>query len=276
MFRRSLGLVLLLSGLVNSAGCGAFSPVRFDFSNRTVEKSPTHVIFFLDGAGGGGPIIDSGPVVEKGLRQAGFNGQYNGFTWQTGFGAIADECSSLAYKRARARVLAREIEQARIENPAAQIDVIAASAGTSVAVFGLEELRDDVSIDHLVLLSSALSSYYDLTRALQKVDQRAWSFSSDGDELLRALIPVLGSADRQFVGNAVGGVLGFTQPRQMTEEAKSAYSRLEHLEWSPEMVEFDHRGGHTDYKNVRFIASVIAPKLGIAKHDQRAELVQGE
>jgi len=263
-------LVVAVAIVVANAGCVSLGGLRLDLSQPTVDHTPRHVIFFLDGAGGGGPIIDCGPVVEEGLRQGGFTGEFRSFRWHTGFGAVADEISSMAYKRGKARKLARQISDLRANNPTGRIDVVSASAGTSVAVFALEELPDNVAVDHLVMLSSALSARYDLTWAMKHVRDRAFTFSSDGDELLRALIPVLGSADREYVGTAVAGLIGFAMPEKPSGDTHYHYSRLERIEWSSDMIDFDHRGGHTDYKNARFIANVIAPRLGLGSARQVA------
>jgi pimeloyl-ACP methyl ester carboxylesterase len=237
--------------LTGASGC--VSGLRLTAEPPPAVETSDAIVFFLDGAGGGGPVIDAAPEVLLGLRLGGYDGAFRSVRWQTGLGAIADLTLSVPEKRALSVSLAARIQEARELRPDARISLISASTGTAIAVYALELLPPGVRIDNLVLLSSALSADYDLSPALKHVVGGALNFVSNKDALLQAMIPLFGSADRKLVGSRVAGVVGF----ETVDSAAQMNFRT--LSWTPEMRRSGHYGGHTDYKNATFIAQVIAP-----------------
>lgn len=216
------------------------------------------VVFYLDGAGGGGLLTDWGAGVREGLRLAGADAEFRQFVWQTGLGLAADQMASLDYKRERAAALAKEITALRRSAPRRPIHVVGLSAGTAVAVFALEALPDGCAIDTLVLLGSSLSSHYELSPALAHVD-RCYVFVSREDRVLSMLVPLAGTADRERCGACSAGLLGFHWPPQADPHRAQLYSRLENIDWRPEFAAAGHFGGHTDAVNASFVRAYVAP-----------------
>lgn len=250
-------------------GCATHSHVPAQHAiaareSRSADVTARQTIFYVDGAGGGGPITDGTPDVRRGFVEAGFDGDFRPFGWQTGLGALADEVASVEYKRRAGERLAAEIVRA-MEAGQSRISIVATSAGTIVAIFALEALPEGASVESVALLSSAVSADYDLSAALDRISSSLLVFRSERDSLLRSLIPLVGSADRADVGDRVAGLYGFLLPDDADEQRRAAYRKVETVEWCDKLREVDHTGGHTDCKRPRFIRAVVAPRLIGAK-----------
>jgi hypothetical protein len=225
----------------------------------SVESSGDDIVLYVDGAGAGGLLLDWSREMQRGLRDAGFRGDFRQFVWQTGLGAVSDECASVRYKREKARALTDEIRLVRMAHPGGHTHLIAASAGTAVCVFALEALAPDEGVDSVILLSSALSSNYDLTSALGHVRTNAYVFTSPNDALLKLVMPVLGTSDRQFVDARVAGLAGFVRPA--VQRSSTGYDKIREISWRSDWTAFGNAGGHTDCTNRAFVKEVIAPLL---------------
>jgi len=139
------------------------------------------VVFYCDVAGGGGPLTHWGRSVEPGLREAGFEGEFRCFRWQTGLGALADQTTSVAYKRARTRKLAGFMMAHWRRFPGGSVHLIGLSAGSAIAVYALEQLPTSYQVDEVILLGSSLSADYDLRHALRRVRSQVHVFTSKQD-----------------------------------------------------------------------------------------------
>lgn len=227
----------------------------------TPQNFSSHgVVFYCDGAGGGG-ITNWGPGVRKGLKDAGFTGTYDEFPWETGLGVIADQTEAVSAKRAQARKLAALIEKYVKQDPGSPVHVMGLSAGTAIVPFALEELPDSVSVDTAVLLSGSLSSGYDMTKALRHVKGDMYVTTSQSDAILTGAVPITGSADDLKVGDDVVGVHGCHLPRGASAETRRLYSKIVIIAWDPSFIKFGDAGGHTDTTNPSFIQHVIAPLI---------------
>lgn len=253
-----LAVASLLAGCTATSRVSAELPVEAQGATER-ESSRRQVVFYIDGAGGGGPITDGTPDVQRGFAQAGYSGEFRPFQWQTGLGALADETASVGYKRRAADRLATEL--GRAIDGGARVSVVASSAGTAIAIFALEALADEQQVESAAFMSSAVSADYDLSTALRHIRGRLIVFQNERDSLLRSFIPMVGSADRARVGDRVAGVYGFLLPDDAGEEQRVAYRKIEPIEWHEGFRNFDHEGRHTDCKNPRFISGVIAPRL---------------
>lgn len=232
-------------------------PVRTLLSE--LKSSDDSVIFFLDGAGGGGLIIDWSREIHRGLQSGGFTGEFRPFVWQTGLGPIADECASVEYKREKAAQLVNLIRLVRLSRPGVKVHLMAASAGTGVAIFALESMLAAEKVESVVLLSSAMSNNYDLSDALERLRGDMHVFTSTEDAILQLVVPILGTTDRQYVDRRVAGLTGFITPD--TPAAQPLYGKVKHVAWSPKWANLGHAGGHTDCKSPRFIAEIVAPLI---------------
>lgn len=252
--RKRVVTVLPILAVLAGGGCST--------TRIAAEPDREHeIVYYVDGAGGGGPIANWSHGVQEGLREAGYRGAFVNYVWQTGLGALADQQTSTGYKRSRAAALARLIQQHLDQHPNADVSVIALSAGTAIAVFALEALPQEQPIHDVFLLSSSMSANYDLTAALRRVQHHMYVFTSPGDPVLRIFVPLTGTADRRFCGQCSAGLYGFQLPANASAETRYLYSKLENLSSGPLTADEKDNGGHTDKVRVAFVRDRITPLL---------------
>jgi pimeloyl-ACP methyl ester carboxylesterase len=273
----TLGVVLLgCIELVLTGGC----------AQRTVQPDiPGHhgIVFYLDGAGGGSLVTDWGRGVKSGLTVGGYKGVYREFHWQTGLGVLADQDSSVAYKRGKARELARIIVDYANNHPGEPINLIGLSAGTAVAIYTLEALPSWCTVDKVILLGSSVNANYDLASALVRIEDNLFVFTSPHDAVLGMLVPFAGTADRQFSGSNVAGIQGFQIPVHASQKTRQLYTKVKRIPWDPAFAKAGDHGGHTDATHPRFVAKYITllliplpskqteQAMGINRIDRRIE-----
>ncbi len=234
-------------------------------SNQHVHELDQHgEVFYFDGAGGGSILTDWGRGVKEGLKLAHYPGDFQEIIWNTGLGVAADQGASLDYKRSKAKEAAARIEAYMASHPGRAVNIVALSAGTAVAAFTLEELRDDAPVETAILLGSSLSSHYDMTKALSHVRNRLFVFTSDKDAVLGVAVVAAGTADRQFCGACSAGLRGFHLPGDADDRVRMLYSRIENIDWRPEFIRSGNFGGHTDSVNPAFVRDYVAPLISSA------------
>src|SRR5207244_4975619 len=96
-------------------------------------------------------------------------------------------------------------------DPHRRIIITSHSAGTGIAVWALENLPDNVQIATLLMMQSALSPTYDLSKALAHVRGQAYSFWSILDPVVGGGTKLLGTVDR--VNTEAAGHVGFISPK---------------------------------------------------------------
>lgn len=246
-----LGLCgLLTTGCVDVGTRG----IRPQYGDARVGRA-----YFLDGAGGGSFLTNWGGGIRDGLRAGGFRGDFVPFRWQTGYGAVSDQNSSVAFKRTQATKLAANMRRFRKENPTAPIYVIGLSAGTAVATYALESLPLEFQVDQVVFLGSSLSNDYDLSRALRRISGNLHVFTSGLDPVLWVGVTVSGTADRDRARAA--GIAGFVLPRTANSESRALYAKLKQEEWKPEFALRGNLGGHVGAAQSWFVRDYIVPRL---------------
>jgi pimeloyl-ACP methyl ester carboxylesterase len=233
------------------------------------ERTTRGYIYYFDGAGGGGVVMNWAGGVRKGMLDAGYNGAGEVVKWNTGLGVIADQDSSVEYKKSKASQCAQSIQQYAKEQPGAPITLMGLSAGTAVAVFTLEALPVDGPVDNVVLLGASIAADYDLTRALQRVRNRMYVFTSENDAVLAFLVPMAGTADRQE-GVSSAGLRGFQLPAGVSAETRVQYAKVAYVRWKPEFERDGDFGGHADTVKAPFVQQYIAP-LVMASLARRAQ-----
>ncbi len=216
-------------------------------------------IFYCDGAGGGSVLRNWSGGIRKGMKQAGYPGTGKMFRWQTGLGAAADQATRVEYKRRKADELARKIQQYARAHPGAPITLMGLSAGTAICVYALEALPASCHVRDVFLFAGSLSSTYDLTAALQRVDRHMFVFSSDNDAVLRFLVPLSGTADREPAFAGTIGMDGVRWPASAGAEIRQQYAKIIDVPWEEEFTQYGYHGGHTDVVNARFVQAVVAP-----------------
>jgi hypothetical protein len=216
-------------------------------------------VYYLDGAGGG-RIMNWGGGVRDGLKNAGYDGEGEMFSWETGLGVLADQTAGNAYKRDKARQLAGKMIEYRQNYPNAPMTLIGLSAGTAMAAFTLEELPAEVKVENVILLSGSLSATYNLTSALRHVNGKMYISTSDRDSVLGGLLPLAGTADRNSGTNATIGVEGPQLPPGASQETRNLYAMKVHvIPWKQEFARYGNRGGHTDTVTAAFVSHYVAP-----------------
>ncbi len=249
-----LTLVVSLSILV--VGCSSTAP------DRDVRMTRSYV-YYLDGAGGAGLITNWSRGVRRGFVDAGYDGAGEVFVWQTGLGTAADQAASVKYKRTKASELARRMKDYSKNYPQAPVTVMGLSAGTAIVLFTLEACSDDYQVANALLLASSVSANYDLTKALRHVEGKMYVFTSENDAVLRFLVPMAGTADRQSAKSA--GLSGFRRPPSASADTRKQYAKVVHIRWQPEFRKAGHGGGHTDVVNASFVKAYVAPLVMKAK-----------
>jgi len=219
-------------------------------------------VYYLDGAGGGGAILNWSGGVKKGLEDAGYDVFGEMFGWETGLGALADQDAGVDYKQAKGKELVRRIQEHRLDCPNDPVHLIALSAGTAVAVYALEALPDDGPVDNVVLLGASVSADHDLTQALRHVRKHLFIFTSRADTVLSFLVPLVGTADRAPGGSGPAGLEGFILPKDASEETRRLYAeKVVTKAWTPEFEKAGNYGGHLDNVSTAFIRDHVAPLI---------------
>jgi pimeloyl-ACP methyl ester carboxylesterase len=233
------------------------------------------IVYYLDGAGGGSLFTNWAPGVRKGLLQGGFKGEFQEFGWHTALGVLADQTSSVEYKRSKGKLLAGKIVAWKQAHPGRTVTLIGLSAGTAVTLYTLEALPETCKVETVILLGCSVSAGFNLSTALGRVEGNILVFTSDRDEILNSLVPMAGTADRQYVGSEVAGIMGFYRSIFSKDTNRALYEKVKNIPWSSRFERFDNYGGHTDGTNPRFVQHVLAPMI-IAAANQRAELAKAE
>ncbi|NOG54081.1 MAG: hypothetical protein HND57_07090 [Planctomycetes bacterium] len=156
-----------------------------------------------------------------------------------------------------ARDLVAELHLLRKEHPSARIVVTSHSGGTRVAIRAAELLAEEAEtaveaapplVEQMWVIAAAVSPKYDLSAALQGV-QQMYVIDSEHDWLILGLgTAVFGTADRDHVQSA--GMVGF-----MYEDG----SRLHKIHYDPWWRELDNSGGHLSALGRNFVKGVIGP-----------------
>ena len=191
-----------------------------------------------------------------GFQQAGYDGKARIYDWtehDPGLDAL------LAYERnhREAQKVADIIADQFHADPDSRIILTGHSGGTGLVVWALEDLPDDVKVQSVFLLASALSPEYDLTKALRHVRGNVYVFSSLGDSL------VLGTGTRLFgtidgIKSEAAGLAGFVMPKGADREL---YAKLVSEPYQKQWLNFGHVGNHIGCMNRMFVANVMAPLL---------------
>jgi pimeloyl-ACP methyl ester carboxylesterase len=234
--RGVLSLVVLVAVVAGAAtGCGpSFGP-----------QARNGITFYCPGAGN----IDFGDSgIRQGLKAAGYGGQVASVLWTFSFNPVIDQTVRLNAHLGAAR-LARSIERYQDRFPGRPVNVIGLSAGTGVAIWAVENLSGGHAVDNVVLLSSSLSSNYDLSKALPHVRGTIYNYYSSEDPVLWGPMKVFGTIDGQFFVDGAGAV--GLHPAHGAE-------RVVNIAWRREFSQYGYYGGHTDVTSPAFVRAQIA------------------
>jgi len=189
-----------------------------------------------------------------GLREGGYEGRIAVHDWpgdNPGLGALFNR----EHNDREAQRVADALEKRYRENPDRRIILTSHSGGTGIAVWALEKLPDDVRVDTVILLASALSPEYDLTPALRHVRGKMYAVTSATDAL------VLGVGTKTFgtidgVKCEAAGKVGFTMPAGADE---AEYKKLVQMPYQPEWLQLGNIGDHIGTLGRLFARTVLTP-----------------
>ncbi len=190
----------------------------------------------------------------EGLVAGGYSGDLEIYDWTNSSPGIT---ALLSYQRnlEEAQTVADKIVAIHRRDPDRPIYLTGHSGGTGIVVWALERLPDEVKVDRVLLLSSALSPTYDLSRALRHVRTHAYSFWSDQD------VAVLSTGTTLFgtingVKEPAAGFAGFKPPADADDRE---YLKLQQFAYNPDWAKWGNNGGHIGPMSRDFASRVLAP-----------------
>ncbi|HEX3358595.1 MAG TPA: hypothetical protein VHS31_16590 [Tepidisphaeraceae bacterium] len=209
-------------------------------------------LLHIPGIGGHLPLDDH---LIQGLHDGGIAGKIELYDWtgaDRGLMALMQEQRHAKQSEIVAKMLAQKAHAF----PGIQITVTSHSGGCGIAVWALEKLPDDVVIENLLMMQSALSPDYDLSKALRHV-HHAYSLYSELDSV------VLGTGTRTAgtvdgVYSDAAGRVGYKMPA--TADARQ-YQKLKQFEYQDEWMQYGDIGDHIGPMRYRFAKSMIVPLL---------------
>jgi pimeloyl-ACP methyl ester carboxylesterase len=203
------------------------------------------ITFYCPGVGN----VDMGDAgLRDGLQRAGYRGQVSRLTWSYTFNPVVDQTVQPIARLGGAR-LASYIQEYIDRYPGCEVNVVGLSAGTGVAVWALESLRAPYQVNNVVLLSSSLSSDYDVSHALTHTKGRIFNYYSPHDAVLTQLMRVACTIDGKIAAEGAGAV-GLHPPR--------GAERIVNIEWNPEFARYSYCGGHMDNTSPDFVRVVVS------------------
>jgi pimeloyl-ACP methyl ester carboxylesterase len=202
--------------------------------------------WYLDGAGNWGFGIAD---IAAGLESAGYKGTIDTFIWTTSFNPALDQVNRPG-AALRALGLADTISEYLDRFPDNDVNLIALSAGTGVAMWAIENLRDGHQINNLVLLGSSLSYDYDIRKAAKSIKGRIYVYHSRYDSILSGPVRTLGTIDGKLNHNAAG-LVGLKPPYGPAD-------KVVNVGWTRRFMTYGWTGAHTDSTNRRFVQAVVS------------------
>jgi pimeloyl-ACP methyl ester carboxylesterase len=222
-------------------------------------EGETGLVLLADGIGG---FDLCGMGLKHAAGQAGLTHEVRVVNWGHGLGHWHRDLTNVANHEAKAEAIAVAVLEFQQKNPGAPVFLVGKSGGTGIIVKALERLPDE-SVERVVLLSSALSPGYDLSKALRAVHHEMTVFWSPFDVFILGVgTHVFGTVDR--VNTVSAGLVGFHKPPGADD---SQYRKLHQVKWTPQMAPTGNLGGHVGVDSPAFLRKYVVPLL----QDQHAE-----
>lgn len=237
------GLAVIV--LAGTGGCGDPQPQpRFDARDQYGRT------YYIDGAGNWGYGVSE---IQSGLRSAGYQGNIINYGWSPTFNPALDQTIGRPVARAKGEELGREITAYCQKFPDNQVNIIALSAGTGVAVWACENVKPPAKVHNLILLGSSLSSTYDMRKALANITGKVYVYHSNSDAVLQGPVRTLGTIDGQM-GVDAAGLVGLHPPG-------GGDGKIVNIRWSPQYAAYGWTGAHTDATSVPFVRRYLATHI---------------
>jgi hypothetical protein len=265
---------MLLTSALRSAFRAAFGPLP----ESVPEEAATGLVLAADGIGG---LDLSATGLHYEVARAGFGYRVETVGWCHGFGHWYRDLTRRENVRRHAAQVARRVldfrasrtsapgplddanagSAAAAPDPAARpVFLVGKSGGTGVLIEALEQLPDD-SVERAILIAPALSSRYDLRRALRAVRRDLVVYWSPLDVvLLGAGTKLFGTIDR--VRSVGAGLTGFREPREFDDAGRALYAaKLRQVRWAWRMARTGYLGGHVGPDSPWFLRRFVIPLL---------------
>jgi pimeloyl-ACP methyl ester carboxylesterase len=240
-----------------------FRAVHGPTPDRAAGHDRSGLVLIADGVGG---LDLCGTGLIHVAAKAGSSHEVRIVPWGHGFGRWHRDLTNVENHRLWAAKIVEDIAEFKASKPEAPVYLVGKSGGTGVAVRALEAMPDE-AVEAVVLLSSALSPDYDLSRALKAVRRDLTLFWSPLDVIvLGAGTGIFGTIDGRKGVSA--GLVGFRQPKGLDEEAARQYAKLKQVRWSPGMASTGYFGGHVGPDNPAFLKKYVLPLLDVAPESE--------
>jgi len=250
-WRRCAWFGVLLFFACAASGCSSFHLTK---SIAPPTQPPETAIFVADGAG-------NFQACSLALREAASRDKppafVSTFEWSHGYGRILADQLDFDYARAAGRALAQQIEDFHDRLPKCRIFVLGHSAGSSVVLSALENVRPNL-VERAFLIAPSVSARYPLTPALKNVRHAIHVYYSRHDYYYLGLAThVIGTQDRKWLERASGRV-GFRYQQSTPEEQALACKLIQHP-WKQSDGQTGHFGGHFGPYQPEFLRRNVLP-----------------
>jgi len=242
--RTALSVVAIaLLQLVVSVGCQSSQPRNAD-TERLDSFGRT---YYIDGAGNWGYGVKE---VQHGLREAGYKGRIINYTWSPTLNPALDQTIGRPAARRKGKGLGDQITRYLTKYPDNDVNIIALSAGTGVAIWACEHIGPNVKANNVIMLGSSLSSSYDMSKALNNIKGDVYVYYSPHDAILSGAVRLLGTIDGELGGDSAG-LVGL-------HPVSCRADNIHNIGWSQRYEQYGWRGGHVDSTSEAFILSVVS------------------
>lgn len=213
------------------------------------------LVFVIDGAGG---FFGCSTTFHQTAKEAKLPLRVETYVWTHGTRRVIADHRDRPHARRHAKQLAALILWHKRRSPRKPIYLVSYSSGAAVALYTMELLPPN-AINNSILLAPAVSSTYDLRRALRSSRHGIEAFYSKKDRRMLGVVTfLLGTADGK--GTRTAGRVGFRPPRYLPKDCCD-YQRLHQHAWTSDMAWTGYEGGHFDVYKPKFLNAYIFPLL---------------
>jgi len=213
------------------------------------------IVIVVDGAGG---YPTASRSITAAVEQSRLPLYVRTFEWSLGRLRPLADVRDGEHSRCRGEVLAGEVNRYRTSYPGVGVSLIGFSAGSVVVLAAAERLPAN-ALERIVLLAPAVSTDYDLRRALLSARAGMDVFTSQRDRLWLGLgTGVVGTADG--TRDPAAGRVGFQPPALCPNEIALA-GRLRQHPWEPGLGWSGNEGEHAGSLQPAYLKAYVLPLL---------------
>lgn len=245
------GFLLVVALLAMGTGCSSSS-----WELRSEDQFGR--TYYIEGAGnwGFGRL-----AVPEGLRHAGYQGRIASYRWSATLNPLLDQTVFRGVAKVQGRKLAREIEHYLDQHPNNEVHIIGQSAGTGVAIWACEHLKAPAKVGNVILLSSSLSSDYEMSKALANIRGTVFVYYSPHDGILGGPVQLLGTIDGAL-GSQAAGLVGL----------QCSSSKIRNIPWNHRFEAYGWTGTHVSTVQQDFVKHVLSEHVMPDTHMLAAEV----